>query len=77
MTQIPEEALPRFLAELPNIIAEARRYYDAMDEVAAALGFVAEDDPQWVDDDLNQVTVSMTEKGEDEPFMAASFKRKS
>lgn len=63
MASIPAEALPRFLAELPLILEEAKRAYAAQDAVNAALAGVAKmsDDgsPEWVDDDLNEVNISV------------------
>lgn len=67
MAAIPEDALPRFLAELPTIIAEARKAYAAADKVNAILDGAATIttlDPSWVDDDLDQFTTTVKSGGE-------------
>jgi hypothetical protein len=63
MAAIPEEALPRFLAELPMILGEVRRMLGVMDTFNST--FVGEMEMQplagasWTDDDKGEGTVSV------------------
>lgn len=68
MAAIPDEALPRFLAELPTILSETRRMREAHKVLNALLEGDAEVSfgiPEWIDDDLNQLTSTVT-MGEEE-----------
>lgn len=62
MAAIPEEVLPRFLAELPVILSETRQAMAVIASLAAMVDGAAKVnlDPTWVDDDLNQLTRSVT-----------------
>ena len=67
MAAIPEEAMSRFLAELPSILAECRR----LTGVAAAFNTAFAGDlamqmesPSWVDDTLGVTTVHVAMNGE-------------
>lgn len=67
MAAIPEEALPRFLAELPTILAETRRFVALHKAFNSALEGDAEISfgvPKWIDDDLNQLTSTIHSAGE-------------
>lgn len=68
MARIPEEALPRFLAELPAILAELRpvaAMLDALPEdVRAELAGMVTTNPVWVDDDKGLVQFKVTAEGE-------------
>jgi hypothetical protein len=75
MANIPEEAVDRFLAELPAILVEVRR----MKGVMAAFndGFegsmqMRPDEPSWVDDDLGKCTVTVAIRGIDEHLVVTS-----
>jgi hypothetical protein len=64
MADIPEEALPRFMAELPAILAQLRMVKDLASRFNKGFGDVAvlnfEDagDPLWTDDDRGEVTIT-------------------
>lgn len=63
MAAIPEEAMPRFLAELPAIIAEARRMISLTPQFADMgyrLKLEASDGLVWVDDDKRSTTTTLT-----------------
>lgn len=62
MAEIPEEALPRFLAELPAIIAQTRSFLQAQRAFNAA--FVRDlalstVEPSWIDDDKGQASLTV------------------
>jgi hypothetical protein len=68
MAAIPEEALPRFLAELPDILAQCRRLLDVQRQFNAAFEGEFEllpKDPTWIDDDKGQCTVTVAMDGDD------------
>lgn len=63
MAQIPEEALPRFLAELPHLLAEVRTVLGG-NEILGALGAEIEcAGATWIDDDAETITTSMAVEG--------------
>lgn len=79
MAAIPEDALPRFLAELPTILREARGFFDMQEKFNAEFGDIGQMQagvPSWVDDDLDQMTARFTVDGEDEPFATTTVKRR-
>lgn len=60
---IPEEAFPRFMAELPDIVAATRRYISVQNEVNAEFGlpimqFAV---PEWIDDDKGELRVKVSD----------------
>jgi hypothetical protein len=62
MAAIPEEALPRFLAELPAILAEQREWTAisaGLQVIVGDAGKVVPASPEWIDDDLDQLTRSI------------------
>jgi hypothetical protein len=62
MAAIPDEAMPRFLAELPTILAETRQYAEVLATIGEMVGGAGKVTarPKWVDDDLDQLTRSIT-----------------
>jgi len=64
MAAIPEEAFPRFVAELPEMVAMLRNML-AMNGVLEALGGkIVPQAPIWVDDDKRTGTVTIRHEGE-------------
>ena len=68
MARIPTEALPRFLAELPEMLEYARRVLAVSD----ALGAECQIPAVWIDDDKRTAEVKVTMG--DEELMSAKFK---
>lgn len=67
MAAIPEDAQLRFLAELPTILSETRRMLEIHAAFNAAMGGDAELSlgvPEWIDDDLDQLTSTVSTGGE-------------
>lgn len=60
---IPEEAMPRFLAELPSILAEIRRM-SAMKEQLAGIADLTLAGFNWLDDGAQDVYVNVEVKVE-------------
>lgn len=65
MARIPVEAVDRFLAELPGILAEVRRVQQVKEifdaQFDGLMKFRVEDagKPSWTDDDLGETTISV------------------
>jgi hypothetical protein len=65
MAAIPEEAFPRFLAELPEMVGMLRHML-SMNEALEALGAkITPQSPTWVDDDKRTGTVTLHADGEE------------
>lgn len=63
MSAIPDEAMPRFLAELPTILSETRKIREAhaaFNDLMEGSAEVSLGIPEWIDDDLNQHTSTVT-----------------
>lgn len=66
MAAIPEEALPRFLAELPDILREMRRLPDLMDQLAIIAGSEPEyAGMSWCDDALDEFRPTFSAGGQE------------
>lgn len=68
MADIPDEAMPRFLAELPMILADVRRVMTMMGGFNEAFKNVMEmqpEQPSWVDDDLGVCNMTVSADGVD------------
>lgn len=66
MAKIPEEALPRFIAELPDILAYIRRA-DAVSSMMGAVfgdGIMSVEAGTWVDDGLGEIRTQIVCGGE-------------
>ena|GEM_PF-5077875 len=73
MAAIPEEAFPRFLAELPEIVGMLRHML-AMNEHLEALGAeIKPQAPTWVDDDKCTGTVRILHDGEELASMKLKY----
>lgn len=60
MASIPEEAFPRFLAELPDLIAYLR-HMQAMNDMLIPEGVQVEfEAPTWTDDDKRMANINIT-----------------
>ena len=65
MARIPVEAVDRFLAELPGILAEVRHVQQAQQAFNAQFEGVMKFDiedagaPEWTDDDLAEATITV------------------
>lgn len=62
MASIPDEALPRFLAELPDLLVEIKRVRAAVklaDPAHVAFGDVYNENCIWIDDDLKQMQTTI------------------
>lgn len=60
MAAIPEEAFPRFLAELPDLIAYLR-HAKAMNDMLVPEGVQVEfETPTWTDDDKRMANINIT-----------------
>ena len=73
MAAIPEEALPRFLAELPSMLVEIRRAEEYREALQALLGEGAEVQamtPQWIDDGERNIGISASLEDGTEIFSA-------
>lgn len=64
MARIPEEALPRFLAELPVMLGYVRNLQNANSDLAGLGVAVDMGAPTWVDDDLQTATFDFIEEGQ-------------
>jgi len=76
---IPEEALPRFIAELPQILGEMRQTRDVLAALHQMIGTDVElrvMDPIWVDDDADTFGVRLSTT-EGEELFSANAKRAS
>lgn len=60
MAAIPEEAFPRFLAELPDLIAYLR-HMQAMNDMLIPEGVEVQlETPTWTDDDKRMANISIS-----------------
>lgn len=65
MAAIPEEAFPRFLAELPDLMAYIR-HMTAMNDMLIPEGARIElETPVWVDDDKRTANITISSEGEE------------
>lgn len=68
MADIPDEAMPRFLAELPLILADVRRVKTMMggfNEAFNGMMAMRPEQPSWVDDDLGVCNMTVSADGVD------------
>jgi len=68
MADIPDEAMPRFLAELPLILADVRRVKVMMggfNEAFNGMMAMRAEQPSWVDDDLGVCNMTVSAAGVD------------
>lgn len=66
MADIPEEAMPRFLAELPLILADVKRVKIMMggfNEAFNGMMAMRAEQPSWVDDDLGVCNMTVNADG--------------
>ena len=61
MARIPAEAVPRFLKELPHMLAISRPVAQIADLTGSKLTLA----PVWIDDDKGQFTTSIEVDGEE------------
>lgn len=55
IAKIPDEALPRFLWELPEILKAVRQSVEMVEGLSKITGIEIQSDvPKWIDDDLGQ-----------------------
>lgn len=67
IADIPDEAMPRFLDELPHIIKQYAEYTAAVNQINANIGAVGKiiiQPPIWIDDDKSEATIRIRQ-GED------------
>ena len=65
MAAIPEEAFPRFMAELPEMVSMLRQML-AINEMLKAVGAEIEPQtPNWIDDDKRTGTVTFNHEGDE------------
>lgn len=65
MAAIPEEAFPRFLSELPEMVAMLRRMLAMNVELETFGAKIEPQTPVWIDDDKGTGTVRILSEGEE------------
>ena len=66
MADIPDEAMPRFLAELPLILADVKRVKIMMggfNEAFNGMMAMRAEQPTWVDDNLGECNMTVSADG--------------